>query len=224
MFLSQNFVILKNIKNKGVCIMKYPLLKVKDIPTFYKHCGKVFVFHMEFKNKGFLDNGNQASKKAYLNSLQERVYELIESFHTVNLASRVISNKEMFVIFKTSLPEEQLLSFAKNLMTEISIYTDKGIQISYRIMSALIFEEHRPVKMTAMNKAGDDIKTSKEWEEQVHIFNEEKAPKGKYLKSYEEYIIHHPVKEEQEKNVFVVQSKTLNHSEKPEDESIMYYI
>ena len=213
--------------------MKYPLLKIKYIPTFYKHCGKVIVFHMDFKNKGFLDTGNKTSKTAYLKSIQEHVYELIESFHTVNLATRVSSNNEQFVIFKTSLPEEQLLAFAKNLMAELSIYTNNEIEISYHILTVLLFEEDHPVKMTAMNKVGDDILASKEWEEQIHIYQNNAVPKGKYLKSYEEYVALHPIKEEQKEktsvsntgsNVNLSQSPKQNIDDTSDEEGFMYYI
>lgn len=172
--------------------MKYPILKINYLPNLYKHCRKVYVFHMQIDNKGFLDSGNEAAKTAYLQDLFDRTYTLIEEFYIINLGSRVMSDGESFIIFKTSLSIKQFKHHVESIMAEISHYTNNEVVITYRILLAFLFKEDQPVKITTMNKVGDDIMIAKEWENEKHIFQANHAPKRKYLNSYEEFISLHP--------------------------------
>lgn len=172
--------------------MKYPILKINYLPNLYKHCRKVYVFHMHIENKGFLDHGDKAVKTAYLQDLFDRTYTLIEEFYVVNLGSRVMSNDENFIIFKTSLPIKQFKHHVESFMAEISRYTNNEVIITYRILLAFLFQKDRPVKITMTNKVGDDIMDAKEWESEKHVFQDNHAPTRKYLNSYEDFISLHP--------------------------------
>lgn len=167
--------------------MKYPLLTVPYIPHLYKHCSTVYMFHMEFKNIGFIDDGSASHKESYLKNVQQKAYTIIEDYYIVNMATSVSSNDQTFVIFKETLPKKQFISFIENLMAEISIYTTHGIEIHYRVLPVMLFERDRAVKIFAMRKAGDELMNCIEWKNNKQIYIVNKHPKGKYFLTYEEY-------------------------------------
>lgn len=214
--------------------MKYPVLTVNGLPNLYKHCGKVFAFHMDFTDMGFMTEENQVQAQKYLEMVKRICYEQIESYFPMNAATRVYTKQETFVIFKETVNKKMLVDFAENLMTELHSYVGDSVQITYQVLKVILFEEGRNVKLTMMSKAGDDIIDSEAFKEATVFFQAKKQPRGKYFSSFEEYLRKHktatvkqpvPVVEKKVVEAIPVPKKEEPVKEEPsQEEGYIYYI
>lgn len=167
--------------------MKLPVLKVKALPSFYKHCSTVYTIHIDIHDISLVKEYDKSFVDAYFSRIKEQVYQAAEANFVINLASQVSSDKETFVIFKDAIPAKVLHEFINAIIAEFDSYCDQRAEITYHFMKVTLFDENQSVKIFKTGKLGDDLLTSKVWETEVCSFHKKSRPRGKYLSSIKEF-------------------------------------
>ena len=169
--------------------MKYPILKVKEVPRNYKHCGIYQCAFIKFSNEeAFLNGDNDKLRKEYLHEIMLEIIEAIDNNFIVCQCVNVQCRDQYFVLFKSNLDVRTFNIFVSNLLKEVKSYVNCDMKMHFGLLSIMLFEEGKEFGILSSSKAGVDLFEEQQLEKaykEVDVTN--LAGHAKYLTSFEEF-------------------------------------
>ncbi len=176
--------------------MKYPILKVKEVPRNYKHCGIYQSAFIKFGNEeAFLGNGEDELKKTYLHEIMLEIIEAIDNNFIICQCVNVKSNGQYFILFKSNLDTRAFMIFVTNLLKEVKSYVDCDMKMYVGLIPMMLYQEGKDFGILSSSKAGENIFENNQLEKalkEIELTN--LAGHAKYLTSFEEFKSEHASK------------------------------
>lgn len=197
--------------------MKLPLLKVKHIPSFYKHCSTIYFIHINLTDITLAKELDQDFVDAYFAHVKDQMNQAVEGNFIMNMGSRVLSNDEVFIIFKDAISPKTLHTYMNVLLAEFDEYCEHKAEGSYEFMKGMLCLGDEPMKVLKSGKAGEIAQTSLEWEKYHFSYNKKSHSQGKHLTTIKEFIPRY----ERLKNVDTKRNEPVKQDKLPKNEVIV---
>lgn len=173
--------------------MKYPILKVKEVPRNYKHCGVYQCATIHFGNEEAFINGiDDDIKQKYLHEMMVEIVETIDNNFIICQCANVLSNHQYFILFKSNLDVRAFQIFTHNLLKEAKAYVACDMKMYLALFQVMVFQEGKDFGILSSSKAGSDLfeegQLARLYKE-VDVSNV--AGHAKYLTSFEEFKAQH---------------------------------
>lgn len=169
--------------------MQYPIIKVKKLPSHYKHCMivKIAYFNFEYIDT-FFSSGNEVMKKEYLNQLHNEIFKVIDAQFISAQGEKIQSNGKDFIIFKSNFDIKMFERLVCNLSKEIDEYLDGEVALSYAVIDAMLYLDGREPTLLGSMKMGNDLFESSEYQKAFKKVDISKVRgHAKYLTSFDEF-------------------------------------
>lgn len=149
--------------------MKYPVVKIKQIPRGFKHCEVVVLAHMEFKNVEEYTKGEEAAiKRAYFTFLEEEAAMLLDSLMTLYRPMRFQYKGQWMIALKDNADYFKLKDTVNKLMLEIEHYTNHTIQMEVHLLDVMLMQEGEEPTLFKARKVGVGLEEDQAYSTKVY--------------------------------------------------------
>lgn len=138
--------------------MRYPIIKVQQIPPLYKHCMIVKAAFFRFdKLDEYYAQQDDEIKKQYIEQIKKEILKAIEAQFISTQAQQIKYKDVDFIIFRSNFDMKLFTILITNLFKEVSEYVEGCLDFYYGVIDVMIYQDGKEPTMIGSMKMGEDV-------------------------------------------------------------------